>query len=105
MKTLIIELTEDQKTYIEKENYEANGYMNLVNQFTSVTKFDVNEERYNQLIDSYLEHFISYNIYLSLIIDNYMQENQLDRSKYLIKSIDCNFISSQLILTYVLTNN
>lgn len=89
-----IDITEDEKLYIEKENYETNGYLTLLQQFTRKNSFDINEERYNKLIDEYMEHYMNYNLYLSILVEKYFKE----KSNYIVNQIDCDLLNSQLIL-------
>lgn len=86
-----IPILEDEGLMIERLWYEVEGLKNLLTQFTSDSPFKPDENRYDKLLNYYIEKFCEYSICWNYINDKYAKEYL--GSKY---SILINFTTVEL---------
>lgn len=81
-KTLTYEVMEDDyelSDELERCYYEYNGLLQLVTQFTSTSPFKPDEERYNAVLNEYIERFIRYNLLFDEIVQMAVEDLNIDR--------------------------
>lgn len=77
-----IPIEESEEFEIERYLFISNGYLQLLKQFTTDTEFNIDNERYDSLLNEYMESFIKYSILFDKIKNKYITENNIDILKY-----------------------
>ena len=69
-----IKIIETETLEIERTWYEYNAMLTLVSQFGSDSGFKPDKERYELLLNKYIDTFMEYNIIFNSIINKYLPE-------------------------------
>ena len=85
-------MTEEDSNYLEKHFYEMNGLLIVVSQYGSDSKWKPDVERFNLVLDKYLNKYAE----VEIIKNHLIQKYGIDNSVY---KVDFNFTDQEMILT------
>lgn len=64
---------------LERAYYEYNGLLQLLTQFTSTSPYKPDDERYNAILNEYLNRFITYNLLFEQILKMAVEDLNINR--------------------------
>lgn len=83
-------ISEEELLSLERENYISNGFLQLLIQFTSNTEYNINQDRYDEILNEYITSYIRYMIVFETIKNKYIKNNNIDTLVYINCTIDFN---------------
>lgn len=93
--TVEFDLDMDLIQTVEREYFIWNGLVQIIAQFTSDTKWKPDSERYESLLNEYMESFIKYSLLFDGIKQSIIKENNLTASNYTNAGID--FVNHKIV--------